>query len=135
MQTKTSRTRFSLPPTLLKLTVLPAALLAPGAGMTLAQSISMTIPGQGQVVAGSDIKQSLRCNGAAMTVNGNSIILTLSGSCTQLTVNGNRNVITAATVGRIEANGNGNTVFWHQGLGGKKPTVRSIGSGNKIAQR
>ncbi|MGY2895195.1 DUF3060 domain-containing protein [Deinococcus sp. UYEF24] len=112
-----------------------APLLALGAGTASAQSATMTIPGMGRVLAGDGSKQSLTCKGDAMTISGNGNRVTLIGNCTQVVINGNKNVVLAATVGEIVANGNGNTVSWQKAIKGGKPLLRLTGNGNKVSKR
>lgn len=62
---------------------IPAVLSAFAVSPACAQSATITVPGLGQVMAGSDLRQTMACKGGAVTVSGS----------------GNR--VTAATVGRI----------------------------------
>lgn len=101
----------------------------------LSQSATMIVPGMGRVLAGNDSRQSLTCKGDAMTISGNGNRVTLAGSCTQVVINGNKNVIVAATVGEIVANGNGNMVSWQKAIKGSRPLLRLTGNGNKVSRR
>ncbi len=90
-------------------------------GVTAAQSATMTVPGLGQVLAGNASRQTLDCQGGAMTVNGNDNRVTLKGRCLRVSVNGNGNTVTAGTVGQIIIHGRGNAVRWHRAISARGP--------------
>ena len=115
---------------------LTAALVAVIAlhGVTAAQSATMTVPGLGQVLAGNASRQTLDCQGGAMTVNGNDNRVTLKGRCLRVSVNGNGNTVTAGTVGQIIVHGRGNAVRWHRAISGRRPAATLTGSGNTTPQ-
>ena len=120
---------------LLRLRLVPAVLFTLAASPALAQSATMTVPGLGQVIAGSNFKQTMACKGGAVTVNGNDNKVTLTGTCTQISVNGSDNQVTAATVGRIVLVGSSNKVTWAKALKGSRPLTSVTGSDNKVMKR
>jgi Protein of unknown function (DUF3060) len=115
--------------------VLPAVLLALAVSCAQAQGATMTVPGIGQVLTGTDMKQTMACRGGAVSISGSSNKVTLTGSCTQITVNGSDNQVTAATVGKIVLVGSDNKLTWHKAMKGSKPAVSATGSGNKVSKR
>ncbi|GGR02266.1 DUF3060 domain-containing protein [Deinococcus ruber] len=100
-----------------------------------AQVVTMTLPGMGQMMSGTDGQRTLTCNNDAVTLSGSNNQLTLKGSCTQVVVNGNKNVVKVATVGQIVVHGNQNTVSWSRSLKGTAPVVKQSGSGNKVGKQ
>ena len=114
---------------------IPALLFTLAASPALAQSATMTVPGLGQLISGSNARQTMTCKGGAVTVNGSSNTVSLTGSCTQISVNGSDNRVMAATVGRIVLVGSGNTLTWQKALKASRPVVSVTGSGNKVTKR
>ncbi len=116
-------------------TLFPAVLLVLASSPAAAQGATMTVPGLGQMMAGSDLRQTMACQGGAVTVSGSNNTVTLTGSCTQISVNGSDNRVTAATVGRIVLVGSDNRVTWQKALKGSKPVMSTTGSGNRVGKR
>jgi hypothetical protein len=67
-----------------------------------------------------------------VVVNGNENNLTIKGECSKLYVPGNKNIINVEAVAVIDTLGNKNTVTWEKGIDGKKPSIRNLGTKNKI---
>jgi hypothetical protein len=71
-------------------------------------------------------------NCAKVVLSGNENKLTLEGT-SNLEVSGNENTVQAGAVKSITAMGNDNTITYKPGAGGKKPSISSLGSRNKIS--
>ena len=70
---------------------------------------------------------------ARVSVNGGSIVVTAE-SIADLAVNGAENAITVDEVGKISMTGAENKIVWKTAIGGKRPRVSDLGSGNSVAQ-
>ncbi|ULH14664.1 DUF3060 domain-containing protein [Deinococcus sp. KNUC1210] len=103
--------------------------------LSSAQVVTMTLPGMGQMMNGTDGQRTLTCTNDAVTLSGNNNQLTLKGSCTQVVVNGNKNVVKVGTVGQIVVHGNQNTVLWSKSLKGTVPMIKQSGTGNKVSRK
>ena len=84
-----------------------------------------------------------------VVVNGSTDDLALTGKCTkvsingghlkvtaesidQLAINGAENAITVDALGKVTLTGAGNKVTWKTALGGKKPRVSDLGTGDSV---
>ena len=100
--------------------------------------IKVVVPGippvkGGEVsVNGNNGIRTLKGGGGNFAINGNGNRITITGNAARVRVNGNRNRVTVAGVGVIQVPGNGNTVTWSRGLGGKKPRVSVLGNRNRV---
>ncbi len=70
---------------------------------------------------------------ARVRVNGGSIAITAE-SIADLSVNGAENAITVDELGKIAMTGAENKIVWKTALGGKRPRVSDLGSGNTVTQ-
>ncbi len=86
-----------------------------------------------------------------VAINASADQVTLIGACTKVSVNGGRTTLVAEAVGAIAIHGAGNSVTlgavarialtgaenkvtWKAAVGGKKPQVSDLGSGNTVTQ-
>jgi hypothetical protein len=82
-------------------------------------------------------------------VNGSTDELALTGKCTKVSVHGGRvkmtaesidqlaidgaqNAIVVDALGKVTLSGEGNTVTWKTAIGGKKPRVSDLGTGDSV---
>jgi hypothetical protein len=70
---------------------------------------------------------------ARVSVNGGSIVVTAE-SIADLEVNGAENTITVDEVGKISMTGADNKIVWKTAIGGKRPRISDLGSGDSVAQ-
>lgn len=84
------------------------------------------------VIDKNELTKTIHCDGDEVIVNGNENELTIKGECSRLYVPGNKNIIEVEAVAVIDTPGNKNTVTWEKGIDGKKPSIRNLGTKNKI---
>ena len=82
----------------------------------------------------NELTKTIHCQDDEVIVNGNQNELTIKGKCSRLYVPGNKNVINVETVAAIDTPGNKNTVYWENGIDGRKPSISNLGTDNKIKQ-
>jgi hypothetical protein len=84
------------------------------------------------VIYDNELTKTIHCQDDEVIVNGNENELTIKGECSRLYVPGNKNIIKVEAVAAIDTPGNKNTVSWEKGIEGKKPSIRNLGTDNKI---
>lgn len=84
------------------------------------------------VINKNSLKKTIHCDGDKVIVKGNQNKLTIKGECSKLYVPGNKNIINVEAVAVIDTMGNKNTVYWENGIDGKKPSIMNLGTDNKI---
>jgi len=84
------------------------------------------------VINKNELSKTIHCDGDEVVVNGNENELTIKGECSRLYVPGNKNIINVEAVAEIDTPGNKNTVYWENGIDGKKPSISNLGTDNKI---
>lgn len=85
-------------------------------------------------ITGNRENKTLTLNGEKLIVTGNFNKLKVKGICSELLVRGNANVVEIAAVGKINALGNMNKVYWQNGLGDENPSISNVGTNNEISQ-
>jgi hypothetical protein len=70
---------------------------------------------------------------ARVSVNGGSIAITAE-SIAELSLNGAINTVSVDELGKLAMTGAENKVVWKTALGGKRPRVSDLGSGNSVTQ-
>ena len=68
-----------------------------------------------------------------VSVNGGTIAITAE-SIADLSINGAVNTITVDELGKLAMTGAENKIVWKTALGGKRPRVSDLGSGNSVTQ-
>jgi hypothetical protein len=78
---------------------------------------------------------SVDCAGGDAEIGGNRNTVTFTGACRSLTLRGDANhvAIDLATGANLDVEGNGNTIRYSIGGGGREPTVRVSGSNTDLA--
>jgi hypothetical protein len=87
------------------------------------------------VINKNELTKTIYCEGDEVIVSGNQNELTIKGECSRVYVPGNENIINVEAVAKIDTPGNENTVTWEDGIDGRKPKIRNLGTDNTIKRR